>query len=112
MQIKLKWIKRRTVCSVCGVELPRGSKAVSVWFRYGENYYPKTLCKSCYTDYIESWWKKYPYEPIKRGASKQRKSSFPTNRRKLLSLLIYHRKQGNTARIKELEADIKLLEGI
>ena len=112
MQIKCKWIKRRTVCSFCGEELPKGSMAVSIWFKYGVNYYPKTVCKPCYTEYIDLWWKKYPFEPIRRGASKQRKSSFPDSRRKLLSLLIYHRHRGNTARVAELEAEIKVLEGI
>ena len=112
MQIQLKWIKRKTICSVCGEELPKGSKAVSVWFKYGDNYYPKTVCKSCYTEHVESWWKKHPFEPIRRGASNQRKSSFPTNRRKLLSLLIYHRKRGNITRIQELEAEITRLESI
>lgn len=92
--------------------MPQGSMAVSVWFKYGENYYPKTVCKPCFTDYTDSWWKKYPYEPIRRGASKQRKSSFPPERRKLLSLLIYHRKRGNAGRIAELEAEIEVLEGI
>ena len=112
MQIRLKWIKRRTVCSSCGEELLKGSMAVSIWFKYGENYYPNTLCKPCYTEYIDLLWKKFPYEPIRRGASTLRKSSFPPERRKLLSLLIYHRKRGNTTRIDELEAKIKVLEGI
>jgi len=112
MQVKLKWIKRITVCSVCGEELPKGSKAVSVWFKYGKDYYPKTVCKPCFDKHVESWWEKHPFEPTKHRASNQRKSSFPTNRRKLLSLLIYHRKRGNTARVSELEADIKLLESI
>ena len=112
MRIKLRWIKRGTHCSVCGGELPQGSKAVSVWFRFGKFHFPKTLCKPCFQKYMDAWWARNPWQKPRRKTRIKSKSSFPSDRRKLLSLLIYHRKRGNTDRVVELEAKIKQLEQI
>lgn len=106
--------KKDFPCKRCKSNILRGeifvrasyqNRESSMW--YGFNYHPECYLKEFDRRFKQSWvyWKEKLIPPKKLGRPLVPTSDRP-KRRRLLSLLNYHRKEGNLSRVQEIQNEL------
>jgi len=108
--MKPTYLKRSGICKECGHTIEKNTPCIQMKFKFGEHWNPQHFHLACAVAKLEHWFVMNP-PTTDSTCGRRRKSIFNVKRRKLISLQIYHKKQGNTKRVEELEMQIKALEG-
>jgi len=94
-------------CWYCKEQFSREDKIVGITLNYKGKVMRANYHWECLQGLVDEWFTVNPYRKERRKRKGKAHPELLPMRRRLVSLLYYHKKHNNTERVEELEKEIK-----